>query len=392
MNQQLHNYSTQIKTKTVEYESLQSSVNELQEKYTPIETEFKTKTEIKNSLNKENQELFLKYANVMEDFDKIKDVFQQASQTHLKLSTENSKSVSLLLELRSREAELQNSRLFEHPVQKKNTPKLNKSETKQFFAPLPFITGDQKESSGDFDSPSIASMIFQDFKEIKGDIKHQRAVSCLAIANSNPYLASGSQDSTIFLIKTDIAQREKILTPGRKGSIMCLQFSPTDQLLLSGSYESSIFLYSLSNYRLVHTFNENRKCVNDVCFLSDEKFASSSSDQRIIIFDIAQTRQSQVMICSSSPYSICTRFGDSLIFTGHHDGKIRGWDIRESSYPIEIDAHKKKIIQVSLVGNSDLQFATLSADNTIAVFDWRTRTRMGSINVKETRFPSDQFR
>ena len=60
-------------------------------------------------------------------------------------------------------------------------------------------------------------------------------------------------------------------------------------------------------------------------------------------------------------------------FSGHHDGKIRQWDLRSGEMVMDMeDLHTEKVTGLTLFPDSN-RMVTCSRDNTLHIVDLRTR-------------------
>lgn len=254
---------------------------------------------------------------------------------------------------------------------------------------LPKVKKDDQFDGADAEAPELTEDMLLDIKQAVDPKKHSRRVTWLCFAHTQPYFASGAEDSNVIVTKTDNFTCEAQLHEATK-SIMSLAFSPSDRLLVSASYDSMIRFYNVPDFNLTHNLSDNVDCVNDIVFLSENRLASCARGGLIKLYDLTRMTTVASFTSSKTSYSICGLQGESLVVTADFGGTIRGWDFRTQGVPLEMKPHKKKAIQIIGNGNNMI-VTTLSTDETIAVSDFRTLSKMGSISIRNAGVPSDQM-
>ncbi|OHS94058.1 hypothetical protein TRFO_39741 [Tritrichomonas foetus] len=313
----------------------------------------------------------------------LKDITNQYSKLYL----ENEKNIQLLFKLREQEIELRNN-LVE---QQSPTVPVNVDSYK---AVLPTIRNKKSESNdfdvNDEDGDNNEQINYNLFDKLQPGTKgqyHNSPVSCLCFANTNPYIASGGEDSVVSIQRTDNFRRVARLCDASR-SIMAISFSPSDSLFMTASYDSTIRFYKLPSFTLSFNISDNRDCVNDARFMGEDRVVSCCRDQTVKLYDVNKSTPISSFTSSSIPYSITVL--QSQIVTSHHDGKLRCWDFRTHGAPIEIKVHKSSAIQVIGTRQSPT-LVSLGTDKAIVVSDMRSKGIIGKVSILKSGLPSEHM-
>lgn len=78
------------------------------------------------------------------------------------------------------------------------------------------------------------------------------------------------------------------------------------------------------------------------------------------------------MGCSSGIFALDVAVSDSIVASGHRDGSLRFWSIRDNSLVHEIkNVHDSIVSSVSYMPNDGNQVITSSRDHTVKLVDIR---------------------
>lgn len=285
-----------------------------------------------------------------------------------------------LLRLREREAELRNNEA---------TMTVPQVDFSAMQCPLP--RGKDGRAVDEILGEPMASPdddILDHLKSGASASKHNGTVTCIAFSNSQPIAATGGEDGRVHLVNTETCAKFCDLTEAKR-CIMSLAFSPLDQLMLTACYDGSIRIYKVGQpFTLTTNCNDNRDCVNDAKFITDDKYISCCRDHTVKLYDVRKGTAISSFTSNSIPYSICSIQGESMIVTGHHDGKLRVWDFRVRGTPTELPVHKQKVIQVYGTAGSS-RIVSLGQDKMICVSDIRSKSVCGKINIAKSGIPSE---
>jgi hypothetical protein len=283
---------------------------------------------------------------------------------------------------RSREADLMNAANASEP----HTPSVDISA---ITSPLPMKSVSRPSDLIEIEPSAMRTDPFENLREGTSTKRHDGPVTCIVCCKSHPLAVTGGQDNVVNLIRTDNGSKVAQLRDA-KGSIMALAFDASDRRFLAASFDSSISFYKLPQGIFEYRCSDNRQCVNDAKFLSDDQFISCCRDRTIKLFDFQKSTPISLFTSSSQAYSISALNGISQVITAHHDGKLRVWDFRASNMMLELPAHKSSIMQViGFQGSS--RIVSFSSDQTISVIDMRTQMIQGSVKIDEAGIHSERM-
>ena len=162
---------------------------------------------------------------------------------------------------------------------------------------------------------------------------HEKDINIVSVAPNDSLVATGSQDKTIKLWKSNDLSLQATLKGHKRGVWDC-QFSPYDRVLASSSGDRTIKLWSLGSddYPCVRTFQGHLSSVLRVRFLNG---------------------------------------GLQLVSSGA-DGLIKLWTIRTNECEATMDGHANKVWALDLAANGK-QFITGGADSRIVVWNDTTK-------------------
>ena len=363
-----------------EVKNITKELSPLKAKANSVNKQIKNLKEITEALelelnNKNDQQFFCKKS------------LDQVVEELAKLKTDEEVMIRKLLALKRREMDIRNQDVL--PKQEK-LPQIDYS---RYTAPLPNpaegTTFSDDEIMADVTVKVEKIPFLQSLKQEPNTQKHNGSITSLCFANTQPYLASGAEDSAVHIVRTDNFLKTTILRDSPK-TIMSIHFSPSDRTMLTASYDGVIRFYRAPDFKLINTNSDNRDCVTSSVFLTEEKFITCSRDHTIKLFDMNRSTPVVSLSPPSTANSVFPLQGESLIITAHHDGMIRGYDLRAQGSPFEIRVHKKQAIQVTgRIGGS--RVVSLSSDKTVAVIDIKGKTVLGSINIQQGGLPSDKM-
>ncbi len=92
----------------------------------------------------------------------------------------------------------------------------------------------------------------------------------------------------------------------------------------------------------------------------------------IKVWDVNTAVNKGKMGCSSGVYSLDVAMTDSVVATGHRDGGVRLWSIRDSKLLQEIKSvHDSLISSCQYIPSDGNQLITSSRDQTVKLIDLR---------------------
>jgi len=271
----------------------------------------------------------------------------------------------------------------------KFVPKKDVVDLSSFKVHIPVIKGSKEVAVDNADEEDDANphKFLDGLSGGESKRTHNTPITSIAFCRTGSFAAVAAEEPSVVVIDTMSGKTIQHLS-NATGSVMALDFSPTDNLLLTASYDSVVRFYKLPTFRFVYDNSDNRDCVNDACFLSDEKYVTACRDTTVKLYDINKSSPQCVFNAPSSPKTICVMHGESLVLTGHLDGKIRGWDFRSEGNTFSLDVHKRGVCHMLPVPHST-KVISISSDGSLSIFDPKARKLVSKINIQLAGIPSE---
>ncbi|MGI2904851.1 NB-ARC domain-containing protein [Tolypothrix sp. VBCCA 56010] len=218
--------------------------------------------------------------------------------------------------------------------------------------------------------------------------EHEKAVRCVAFCPNGAIIASGSEDGTIRLWKTNINESFKTLKSDQIKQVWTIAFSLNGKTLASGSSDKNpsgidehhnIRLWNIDNgecLKILGTYkNGHKNQLRSVAFCPNPEnlLISGADDHAIKVWDINTGKcQKTIQGYTNRIWSVAFSPNAKMLVSGSEDNKIRLWNIQEgicNKEPV-ITLSKHTDWVWSVVFNPDgNMLASASEDNTIRL--WR---------------------
>ncbi|MFN7245135.1 MAG: protein kinase domain-containing protein [Microcystis sp.] len=198
---------------------------------------------------------------------------------------------------------------------------------------------------------------------------HSDWVRSVVYSPDGRYLASGSNDKTIKILKVAAGKKLRTLT-GHSSGVYSVAYSPDGRYLASGSRDNTIKIWEVVTGKELRTLTGHSKWVHSVVYSPDGRYlASGSFDKTIKIWEVATvrelrtpTRHSEVV--RSVAYSPDGRY----LASGSDDKTIKIWEVATGKQLRTLTGHSWGVL--SVVYSPDGRYlASGSGDKTIKI--WR---------------------
>jgi WD40 repeat protein len=172
-------------------------------------------------------------------------------------------------------------------------------------------------------------------------------------------LASASDDKTII-----VYNEEKTILH-HKNRVRSIKWNPvSENLLLSGCDDFSITLWDVSNKTIIRTFKEHTNFIYSLVWNDKTKFASSSGDGRIIIWNTEEVKSTKVLIDHvGNVWSIDWK--GNVLVSGGNNKKILVWNTTNYTNH-ELTGHDGYVLAVNIDNNRNI--ISGATDNMIKVW------------------------
>ncbi|GAO51052.1 WD40 repeat-like protein [Saitoella complicata NRRL Y-17804] len=205
-------------------------------------------------------------------------------------------------------------------------------------------------------------------KKPRTNAQNNQQVSLVGSGNGGALIQSVSRTSGL--------QAPNMHLTGHSGEIFASRFDPTGQHIASASFDRSILLWNTyndcSNYGIV---TGHKAAILDVAWSRDSKtIYSASADTTLGTWDVESGKRVKKHVGHEDIVNTVDvyRRGNEMLVSGSDDGWVSLWDSREK---LAVDSMENKY-PVTAVAFSEAgdQLFTGGLDNTIKVWDMRTRT------------------
>lgn len=249
----------------------------------------------------------------------------------------------------------------------------------------------------------------------KGEIKGKSLKTMLSVNNflnleqeySN-VVYSGHSDEIlrVTLIDTKTKRKNKkldfvtkIYGKGHNSSIESLDIHPLNNAFVaSGSYNGELALWQIkeieslpenqgvsiegSHKKLkvspIKEMKPNHKTqihhdnLSRIVWLQPETLITGSMDHNIKLFDVEKTLDFETFNCRDTAITALTAMNTKTIISGHEDGYLRLWDLRDKKAKKLIKGHAFWTSQAKSMSESELIYATAGYDKAVKVWDLRS--------------------
>jgi WD40 repeat protein len=195
------------------------------------------------------------------------------------------------------------------------------------------------------------------------------AVTAVAFSPSGTILASAGRDSVVRLWDPASAAAIRNLAGSEEG-LRTLAFSPDGATLAAGGEDTSIFLWDVATGKLRTILAAPGDFVNAIAFSPDGKIlASGSQNGRITLWDVASGRQLKTLLGHSGDVtSLAFSPNGTTLASAGGDGTLRLWDVPSRTQRLVLRGNTKRIKTVAFSPDG-LTLAGAGEDNRVTLWD-----------------------
>jgi len=200
---------------------------------------------------------------------------------------------------------------------------------------------------------------------------HEAAVNCLKFDPSGRYLATGSNDKSIFLWNVYGECENFNVLEGHKNAILDLEWNRSGSKIVSASADKTVGVFDANRGKRLKKYSPG-SVVNSVNLSRGDEplLVSGGDDGKAMVWDL-RSRHSVQTVEGKFPVTACALSADDeLIFTGSTDNVVKAWDRRSEAVVFTLEGHADTITGMSLSPDG-ASLLTNSMDKTLISWDVR---------------------
>lgn len=166
---------------------------------------------------------------------------------------------------------------------------------------------------------------------------HLDLVAAIAFSADDKYIASGSNDRTIRIWRTDDGQLVRTMA-GHKSAINAIAFSPQGHYLASGDRDGKIKIWDWQTGLEVKTLQGHTDLLTDLAWSPDgTKLASSGWDRKVRIWDFATGNELKSFTHESWVRAVAWSPDGRFLYSGGDDLRLRVWQVDQGELSAEFN-------------------------------------------------------
>ena len=148
-------------------------------------------------------------------------------------------------------------------------------------------------------------------------------------------------------------------------------------MVLGAGTDKTLRLWDATTGRVRHTMtgHADKVCTARFSPWEPARAVSCAQDRTVKVWDLNRGFCVASIMCASNCNSATYGDGAATVVSGHFDGAVRVWDIRQkpgaSAEPVEVRAHSQHVTSVATMPTNCAQLITASRDNTLKLVDLR---------------------
>jgi WD40 repeat protein/predicted MPP superfamily phosphohydrolase len=213
------------------------------------------------------------------------------------------------------------------------------------------------------------------------DEVHTSSVSCVAWSSDGKWLATGSDDATIWIWESATGKPVRVQI-GHTDFINSVAWSPDGKWLASGSFDETVGMWKAATGKLVRELKAPTSSVNSVAWSPDGKWlASCSDDAAVRIWEPDMDKPARVLegyprTTNSAAWSPDGKW----LASGFDDDTVRIWEAETGKLARALQGHRGPVNSVAW--SSDGKWlASGSRDKTVGIWEAATGKLMRQMEV-----------
>jgi serine/threonine protein kinase len=201
---------------------------------------------------------------------------------------------------------------------------------------------------------------------------HSSWITSVAIASSNPILASGSLDDTVKL--WNLAQGDLIATlVGHNRGVNAIAISPSGPTLTSGSDDYTLKTWNMRTGALLRTMTGHSRDVNAVVISANGQIlATGAEDRTIRLWQMGTGNLLKTLLGAGSMIKALATSPDcKLLVSGGFDHKIKIWSLQTGEELKTLSGHMNVVNALAVTPDNQI-LVSGSKDKTIKLWNLRT--------------------
>ena len=163
--------------------------------------------------------------------------------------------------------------------------------------------------------------------------------------------------------------------------VYTIKFLSNKNQLASGHVDSKIRIWDVATGKLLNTLGDHDKNIFRLAIIDSEQLASSSDHFTIVIWNLSTYRKVKTLEGHTGQiWSLAYYSQMNMLISAGGDTTIRQWDVNDFSLKTTINAHKRNIYGIHLIGHKEDIFVTCSMDGTIKYWRISTGELLSTIN------------
>ncbi|XP_055587932.1 autophagy-related protein 16-1 [Uranotaenia lowii] len=344
--------------------TLNQKLTELQRTLTEKERALVEQCAMNVSLRDELEELKTAHITIKDESLASQLRANTAEEKLRTVQDENNKLLNLLMEYKSRDAEIMNKENDKFFKEKKARIE---SELERAIRDIPGPSG--MGGIGEIDRFDFVNDGLPEGIEFKFDA-HDGEVHAVRWSPIERVVATGGADRKVKLwdVGKGICEARGSLI-GSNQAVNSLEFDSTGSLILAASNDFASRVWTMSDQRLRHTLTGHSGKVLAAKFLGSAFLVTGSHDRTLKIWDLKNRSCTETKFAGSSCNDLVTTDSFSII-SGHFDRKIRFWDTRTADCTANDVQLQGKITSLDLSKDGKFLLCCVR-DDTINLLDLR---------------------